>query len=473
MEELSIEQKAKAYDEAIEKLRNAFYVNNSRMCEEYRNAVLKIIEPIFPELKESEDEKIRKWIVRTLKSLNNSSIQIDGAYEMMLPAISWLEKQGERKLVDKVEPKFKVGDWVVHDMSDGKKVIRQIVNMTNKSYILDGEDFNIFYFNDLENDYHLWTIQDAKDGDVIFYDSRWTCIFKCIHGIWYSSYCFITADGEFHTGYERHLVDAKLNGNAHPATKEQCDVLMKTMADAKYTFDFEKKELKKIEQEKNMDNKLTNFEHSLKHIMEEAIECGDTHNLKADADMLLRLAQKSNEWHREDEQSLNACLGYIPDEFLRRWLKDIIHAKYDKTAENVEPKFNVGDWVVDKNGTVQQILSYKNGIYKHTNGYSSKMFEDEWRLWDITKDAKDGDVLAVNNEVFIYAHRKQMYPIAVAHCFLDSAGGFHLDGEFGYMENGNLISLATKEQRDILLQKMKEAGYDWDSRTNKMIFNND
>ena len=49
--------------------------------------------------------------------------------------------------------------------------------------------------------------------------------------------------------------------------------------------------------------------------------------------------QKPIEWHREDEQNLNACLGYIPDEFLRRWLTDIIHVKYDKSADKVEPKF--------------------------------------------------------------------------------------------------------------------------------------
>ena len=35
---------------------------------------------------------------------------------------------------------------------------------------------------------------------------------------------------------------------AHPATKEQRDTLIKAMADAGYAFDFEKKELKKIEQ---------------------------------------------------------------------------------------------------------------------------------------------------------------------------------------------------------------------------------
>ena len=84
--------------------------------------------------------------------MNSSSVEIDGAYEMMLPSIAWLEKQGknnmgiseatkqklkdnlhkaleketpeswneflerqgEQKPVDKVEPKFKVGDIIRH-----------------------------------------------------------------------------------------------------------------------------------------------------------------------------------------------------------------------------------------------------------------------------------------------------------------------------------------------------------------------
>lgn len=92
---------------------------------------------------------------------------------------------------------------------------------------------------------HLWTIQDAKDGDVIFYDDGWTCIFKCIHGIWYSSYCFITSDGEFHTGYETHAVDSTINGNAHPATKEQCDLLFQKIKEAGYKWNPEVKTLEK------------------------------------------------------------------------------------------------------------------------------------------------------------------------------------------------------------------------------------
>ena len=91
-----------------------------------------------------------------------------------------------------------------------------------------------------------WSIRDAQDGDVIVYDSGWTCIFKHIHGMFYSSYCFITADGEFHMGYEEHDIDAKINGNANLATKEQRNTFFTKIKYAGYEWDDNKKELKKI-----------------------------------------------------------------------------------------------------------------------------------------------------------------------------------------------------------------------------------
>ena len=100
MKKLLIEEKAIAYDEAIEKLRNAFYNNNSRMCEEYRNAVLKIIEPIFPELAETEDERIRKVLrERIIRYDPNNEILIKEEGISQKQFIAWLEKQGEKELV--------------------------------------------------------------------------------------------------------------------------------------------------------------------------------------------------------------------------------------------------------------------------------------------------------------------------------------------------------------------------------------
>lgn len=122
----------------------------------------------------------------------------------------------------------------------------QIKNITEQEYTLVGCDGRVITcpIQDVDRLASAFTIQDAKDGDVIFYDEGWICIFKCIHGIWYSSYCFITDDGEFHTGYERHAVDSTIHGNAHPATKEQRDLLFQKIKEAGYEWDADKKELK-------------------------------------------------------------------------------------------------------------------------------------------------------------------------------------------------------------------------------------
>ena len=198
MKELSIKEKADRYDEALKKIKMLLGTGSSFSREE--------LEFVFSELKESEDEKIRKWLITTLKSLNNSPVQIDGAYEMMLPAIAWLEKQGEhanfrnkiqigdkvtrneggvlvnisqlnrvakerkkqgeQKPADKVEPKFKVGDWITNDDDYTWKVTA----IKSLDYVLQGQygdivDCAISY---ADNHFHLWTIQDAKDGDVLY-----------------------------------------------------------------------------------------------------------------------------------------------------------------------------------------------------------------------------------------------------------------------------------------------------------------
>ena len=221
-------------------------LNSKELAKEQREK----LKEIFPELAESDDERIRKAIHIYLDWLDgrNKDYQPKGDYSIK-DMIAWLEKQDEQKPTDKVEPKFKVGDWVVHDMSDGRKVIRQIVNMTNKSYVLDGEDFNTFYFNDLENDYHLWSINDAKEGDILAiepidgYQYPFVAIYKN-HGLdFFNSYCFIGFNGIFYGGEEGHSIE-----DVHPSTKEQRDILFEKMKEAGYEWDTEKKELKKIEQ---------------------------------------------------------------------------------------------------------------------------------------------------------------------------------------------------------------------------------
>ena len=235
MKELSIEEKAKAYDKALAMARKLY-----NMRGDWTNIE---IEAIFPELKESEDERIRKEIIESIK----------GQMVVVHPekCIAWLEKQGEQKPADKVEPKFKVGDWIVTDKNH-IWLINEDCSTTGYLYRLVSQNGKVEVgdYNIIDEHAHLWTIQDAKDGDVLFTSStasHETFIFKSIDEKG-NIECYFAYDSEdgFREG-KYHFI-GKPTFKTKPATKEQCNLLFQKMKEAGYKWDAEKKELKKIEQ---------------------------------------------------------------------------------------------------------------------------------------------------------------------------------------------------------------------------------
>ena len=156
---------------------------------------------------------------------------------------------GENKPADIVEPKFKVGDWVVYYRNDSSREVLQVYDIRDgRYYFTDNVHFS-WSVKECDEKSHLWTIQDAKEGDVLACENGWTCIFKCLNDSLFSSHCFMDHEGWFcEDGGQGHTLDERICGEIHPATEEQRDTLMKAMADAGYTFDFDKRELKKIEQ---------------------------------------------------------------------------------------------------------------------------------------------------------------------------------------------------------------------------------
>ena len=83
------EEKAKAYDEAIKKIRKGIQpLQDGSKISGVTNGFL---EEVFPELKESEDERIRKEILQSIRD-NMVVIHKD-------KCIAWLEKQGEQKSI--------------------------------------------------------------------------------------------------------------------------------------------------------------------------------------------------------------------------------------------------------------------------------------------------------------------------------------------------------------------------------------
>lgn len=155
-----------------------------------------------------------------------------------------LEKQGEQKPADKVEPKFNVGDYVV-----GKYISGYILEVRDDCYLLGYQGFSI----DKQDNYHLWTIQDAKDGDILCTPNDNIFIFKTIDGNKILDYCGLYfnrffSDSGSPNGSSTHYDKC----NYRPATKEQRDLLFQKMKEAGYEWDAEKKELRKIDARKNL-----------------------------------------------------------------------------------------------------------------------------------------------------------------------------------------------------------------------------
>lgn len=279
------------------------------------------LEHIFPELKESKDNRIRKAIISILKGETRYvSIEDTNKY------VTWLEKQGE-ELSANVEPKFnvgdtmrtwretangytdgmpvvvsidneyyhctnesiaikdqdnyefppinvkqkhndnakfKLGDWIINQ--EGKCYqIKSIYNVDDGYYIAtdkDGEDCKICF--GIANEYYnIWTIQDAKPGDVLAINwhecgNSWEkiIIFVKYHNngikkLGYSMPCVEGYGNTFKNGKlafedeEIPYYSKTWTANLHPTTKEQRDLLFQTMKEAGYEWDSEKKEPQK------------------------------------------------------------------------------------------------------------------------------------------------------------------------------------------------------------------------------------
>ena len=346
MKELSIEEKAKAYDEALRKARNI--VNSINVGLIGKNS----FEAVFPELRESEDERIRKELINEINRLwENNYSPWPSSFEKKNKYITWLEKQGEKES----DPRYKYLEK-----------------------LLAADDIYQMAMND-------GMVEEAKT--------------KATYAL-------------------SKLEIGKLLG-------------------------FEKKQGEQ------------------KPVVTPEFRIGDIITPKGKKEYYT-IIDIVDGWYEFREKHVN---GGIPIYYQFGW--ELVE---QKPADNVEPKFKVGDWVVDKNGIVNQILSYKDGVYKRTNGYSSKMFEDEWRIWDITKDAKDGDVLSWDCTRYIIIFKELKDNKIIAHCsYNNHSEHFGTKGNYDTMFNSDFKFIpVTEEQRDLLFQKMREAGYEWNSERKEL-----
>ena len=160
-----------------------------------------------------------------------------------------LEKQSEQKPANKVEPKFKVGDWI----TDGDYTWK-IVEVKPLDYILQSQDGNIVddTISHVDEQFHSFTIEDAKDGDVLvgggailmfrrIGNTKWDDVidYHCYYDCYRENF-IVQKDVQYWGNTE--------NNQLNPSTKEQRDILFQKMKEAGYEWDAEKKKLNKISQ---------------------------------------------------------------------------------------------------------------------------------------------------------------------------------------------------------------------------------
>ena len=184
----------------------------------------------------------------------------DGLYWFINSIISDVVKDKiiTPQVANEVEPKFKVGDWIANDYCVGK-----IIALTDDAYLLDSGQGIPF---SCEHNAHRWTIEDAKDGDVLhstgFHND---CIF-IFNGLDNWKFDEPNGDRAVATGYcclsiSADKMEFGMQGpdcvevnTVKPATKIQCDLLFRKIKEAGYEWDAEKKELKEIEHTCELDN---------------------------------------------------------------------------------------------------------------------------------------------------------------------------------------------------------------------------
>lgn len=310
MKELSIEEKARRYDETLERAKKWHNAPNIDKMPTYGN---RIIEEIFPELKEN-DEMIRKEILEYFQQFKNEGLRGINISDW----IAWLEKQAEHanfrnkiqigdkvtrneagilvnisqlnriakpRVTNNVKPKFKVGNWIVYCNKD----VDLITGIEENGYRINNGGYIPFV---CESDIRLWSIQDAKSGDVLVCkkDTKYyerICLFNSLE----SAFFILTRDYNYVETYDI-VVHVDYPNNTVPATKKQKEILCMAMKHAGYTFDFEKKELKKMEL--NPDD-----------LIEESYQ--------QQADDLINIVTEKSAWSEEDKDFMYDTLSNLTE----------------------------------------------------------------------------------------------------------------------------------------------------------------
>lgn len=276
--------------------------------------------------------------------------------------------------------------------------------------------------------------------------------------------------------------------------KALCKMVNETASDDLWTYyDLHKEEaLAWLEKQKTSESALQYLKES--HSPSEVSDFQAAMNIavakaydKGYNDALEKQGEQKSAWSEEDEK----ILRWVLDDLLRLfniakksvalynietdWLKSLKTKCKGAVEDNkIEPKFKVGDFIVS-DYCMGRVIEVTNDAYLLDNGQGISFPCDSARLWDVTKDAKDGDVLVESKEgalsiiMFKKIGKGRWDNVIDYHCYYNQKE-FSVQSGYEYWSdiNNSQLTPATKEQRDLLFQKMEEAGYTWNEKELKL-----
>ena len=232
------------------------YLEDNDCPSEWKNLLHDVY--AFPYQKEQKEDVTRNKIAEYLKKLildqsqrGAHMLDYEGRVEEEVDFIISIAKKElkkvEQKSADKVEPKFKVGNWYQCTKDFFGKGVTFDKNTAyycaKEGCLQDEYGCHIAIVKDLYDNFKLWTIDDVKNGDVL---AAHECIvlFKEIDGLNIKCHC------TYHfMNNPSFYVNTLQNKSAfHPATKEQRDLLFQKIKEADYEWNTKELKLKTIEQ---------------------------------------------------------------------------------------------------------------------------------------------------------------------------------------------------------------------------------
>ena len=458
MKPLTTEEKAKLYEEAIEQAKKELATCGDMNCDAARQ-----IFRLFPELKESEDERIRQRIIH---ALHGDVLEMSEIKE----AIAWLEKQGEMDMesykVAEDEKREFVGDGFIkcyanfQDFKEGETYWLEYVGNDN---------YNVRSDNLLGKTYHItpcqlytvfkkqtWLEKQGTPAKLSEEEQN-----RFAKGV--LSSCALS----FIDYLDAHKYEGKMC-----VSNGECEDIENAFHNAMWDrlHRYYCKYIEKQGEQKPNPYSGTSFDYD-----------GHTWGMCARDNGVEILFDGELKAFLSLEKSFIYPIHSQPElapKSAKEALFDYENANIQQKdfAPKIEPKFHKGEWVVSKLDRKARQISevhcdeYNDYYIVEGDEYQIEEYDRLHHLWTI-QDAKDGDVLFYDSTCgFTFIYNGINSEGALLYSYVESNDGSPLlkynigkpNVGIGYVTDKNIYP-ATKEQRDLLFQKMEEAGYEWDA----------